>query len=184
VKRHGKGWNLLELLLVAGIILAVLSLVVGVVRMGLEASRKTQCANNLRQIYLATKLYEDYFGAPPFTEKQFITWKPELAPLLVCPSDPTQGYKLKDYYKPEYFVPHSYYSMYWFYYHFVRIPRKNIITPEERKNFYLKSAWHELTSPDGHWFVCPFHELVVFPDGKVGKAQRYTKGKGIILRRD
>jgi type II secretory pathway pseudopilin PulG len=175
VKRHGKGWNLLELLLVVGIILAVLSLVVGVVRIGLEVARKTQCANNLRQIYLATKLYEDYFGAPPITIKNFVTWKPELAPLLICPSDPLQGNEFKDSYKPEVFVPHSYFFNYWADYLLVRLPRENIHAPEEQRNRLLKSCWRELTSPDGHWFVCPIHELAVFPDGRVGKARRYTK---------
>lgn len=107
-----KGLTLLELLITVGIVLALASLIIGLVRIGLNVARRTQCANNLRQIYLATKLYEEQFGSPPFFPKHFVTWKPEFAPMLICPSDPYQGRLFEGSYAPETFVPYSYFLNY------------------------------------------------------------------------
>lgn len=169
-----KGFTLLELLLVVGIILALIGLILGIVHISFNITRKIQCVNNLRQIYLVTKIYEEEFGAPPWFPKHFVTWKPEYASLLICPSDPYQGNLLKDAHNPKAFVPHSYFFNYWSDYHFVRLPRENIHGPKEFRERMLKQFWYELTAPDGHWFVCPWHSLAVFPDGRVGRAQRYT----------
>ncbi|MFA0760381.1 MAG: hypothetical protein HZLCBSQH_000475 [Candidatus Fervidibacterota bacterium] len=169
-----QGFTLLELLLVISIILAIISLIIGLVLISLNITRKIHCANNLRQIYLATKIYEEEFGAPPWFPKHFVTWKPEYASLLICPSDPYQGNLLKDIHDPKAFIPHSYFFNYWNDYHFVRLPRKNIHGPKEFTEKMLKQFWYELTAPDGHWFVCPWHSLAVFPDGRVGRARRYT----------
>ena len=109
--RTKQGFTLLELLLVIGIILALISLIIGIVHISLNITRKIQCANNLRQIYLATKIYEEEFGAPPWFLKHFVTWKPEYASLLICPSDPYQGNLFKDSYDLKAFVPHSYFSI-------------------------------------------------------------------------
>ena len=170
-----KGLTLLELLITVGIVLALASLIIGLVRIGLNVARRTQCANNLRQIYLATKLYEEQFGSPPFFPKHFVTWKPEFAPMLICPSDPYQGRLFEGSYAPETFVPYSYFLNYWIFYHIVHLPRENIRGPKELTDQMLKRWRHELIASDGHWFVCPFHELAVFPDGKIGQARRYTK---------
>jgi len=145
--------------------------------MGLEAARRAQCANNLRQLYLATKLYEEQFGAPPFHPKHhFLAWNPNLAPLLICPSDPYKGYRHKHMVKPEFFVPESYDFIYWGAYHVVRTPpERRRRGPKELWERVLKNYWRELTSPDGHWIVCYWHELTVFPDGRVGKATRFIR---------
>lgn len=173
--RKRSGLTLKEVLIVAGIVLVLVSLVLEVIRLGFNSIRKIQCANNLHQIYLATKLYEEQFGTPPFSPKHFITWKPELASILICPSDPYRGHLFEDSYAPESFVPHSYFLNYWGFSLLVRLPRENIHGPKEMTDQMLKNWWYELTAPDGHWFVCPFHELAVFRDGKIGKAKRYTK---------
>ncbi|MER3500945.1 MAG: hypothetical protein C4295_05610 [Candidatus Fervidibacterota bacterium] len=146
-----KGLTLIELVIAVGILLALISLVLGVVRMGLEAARRAQCANNLRQLYLATKLYEEQFGAPPFHPKHhFLAWNPNLAPLLICPSDPYKGYRHKHMVKPEFFVPESYDFIYWGAYHVVR-------TPPERRRRGPTNIWVERCCCRPDWGCLHFH---------------------------
>lgn len=61
-------------------------------RLEISAARKVQCINNLRQIYEATKLYEEEYGSPPFRPIHFVGWDPNLKQIVICPSDPYQGY--------------------------------------------------------------------------------------------
>jgi len=56
--RRRSGFSLVELLVVIGILSILLGLLMPAVQMAREAARKTACANRMRQIGLATQLYE------------------------------------------------------------------------------------------------------------------------------
>lgn len=171
-----RGLTLIELIIVAGILVALTTLVVGVIRIGVEARWKAQCMKNLHQLYLATKLYEETFGGPPIGPIHLVSWKPEMRSILICPKDPNKGWGvggLSPVVPRPGVVPCSYSLIYYGSFWILKGRIKLIMSPEEAEEL-KKIALHELVSEDGHYFVCLFHELAVLRDGQVTKAKRWT----------
>jgi prepilin-type N-terminal cleavage/methylation domain-containing protein/prepilin-type processing-associated H-X9-DG protein len=76
MNRH-TGLTLLELLVVIGIVAILAALLIPAVQYARESSRRTQCANNLRQLGVALHLYHDSSrGLPPS-----VIWSPAGEPL-------------------------------------------------------------------------------------------------------
>ena len=59
------GFTLVELLVVIAIIAILIAMLLPAIQGARETARKTQCANNIRQIALAAHSYHDTHGALP-----------------------------------------------------------------------------------------------------------------------
>jgi len=165
------GLTLMELLIVVGIIISLLGLILSVVKIGKEAAMKVQCMNNLKQLYLASKMYEQTFGEPPPHYRELLLWQPSYRSLLICPKDPFQGFAaggwnyvtLPTNPRPS-FIPHSYVASYWSAWLIVT-KRAKIIAPPEKVKKIMEWAAENLAK--GDYFICRYHEIAISIDGNI-----------------
>ena len=96
-----KGFTLIELLVVIAIIGVVASLLAPVVGKAREGARRSQCANNLRQIGIAMYLYIDEHQStfPPLLSSSGVRWYNALEPTYLDNKDVFRcpNYKYHDY---------------------------------------------------------------------------------------
>jgi hypothetical protein len=86
--KSGQKFSLIHLLWIVPVGLVVIALFIPAPRRGREASRRTQCKNNLKQIGLALHNYHDIYGAfPPAytvdsTGKRVHSWRTLILPFV------------------------------------------------------------------------------------------------------
>ena len=64
--RYARGFTIVELLIVIGVIAILLSLLLPAVQRAREAARRTQCLSNIRQLALALHNYHDAHRVLPY----------------------------------------------------------------------------------------------------------------------
>src|SRR5436190_2439144 len=79
-----RGFTLMELLVATGVIGILLAMILPAVSASREAARKTQCANNLRQVGVALHNYHDVFTRFPAgaSSANQLSWHVSILPQL------------------------------------------------------------------------------------------------------
>src|SRR5712692_3416403 len=79
-----RGFTLIELLVVIAIIAVLVALLLPAVQQAREAARRSQCKNNLKQLGLATHMYNDTYNTFPIGSWHGVqgTWLATLLPFL------------------------------------------------------------------------------------------------------
>ncbi|MGQ9658378.1 MAG: type II secretion system protein, partial [Fimbriimonadales bacterium] len=182
-----QGKTLLELLTVVAIIALLVALIIPVALWVRHHAKRSSCASNLRQLYVALQSYvEDYKGPPPFAthtgggrfiyDLEVLTlYRPAIRPLLICPIDTYQGEKTPQ------GIPQPFPTSY--YLHYIRPLPLLHPDPEVVK----MHEWFETIDPNNPeevFITCLWHSTdnrlwAVFADGHIGWANiRYCEVDG------
>jgi prepilin-type N-terminal cleavage/methylation domain-containing protein len=94
--RFGRGFTLLEILLVVAIVGLLVAIMFPLVGRAKRSARQSTCAQQLRQMGMALAMYEEEFGSnPPSIEALSDAGILKSTALALCPDDPVGGYGSK-----------------------------------------------------------------------------------------
>lgn len=111
-----RGFTLTEVLIVVAVLAILAAFLLPAIQRSREQARLGHCISNLRQLYLALKIYEGDYGGLPVHYVEPLTghWRAKLAPytknkqIFICPSDKTGG----EVYRWGWYEPSSYVYFY------------------------------------------------------------------------
>lgn len=144
--RGRTAFTLVELLVAIAIIGVLIALLLPAIQAARAAARRTQCANNMRQIGLAIHQYANtHDGQMPQAYHDFNvasrerTWIYSLAPYMesvdairICPEDPQSDERLRD--KQTSYILNSYFA--------ADPPDLESLPPEQQDNYrHVKNLW-------------------------------------------